>query len=74
MNEDSTLSLGHEERLTVLSRDVERLNRIVGELVRAEYQQRVELDAALGLIHALRLRVRELEDKGKGLAYIQSLA
>ena len=74
MNEDSTLSLGHEERLTVLSREVERLNRVVGELVRAEYQQRAELDAALGLIHALRLRVRELDDKRKRLDSSQPLS
>ena len=66
MNEDSTLSLGHEERLRDLSQEVERLTELVDELFRAKYQLSAEMDAALGLIHALRLRVRKLEDKEIG--------
>jgi hypothetical protein len=66
MNEDSTLSLSHEERLRDLSQEVERLTGLVGELFCAKYQLSAEMDAALGLIHALRLRVRKLEDKEIG--------
>ena len=45
MSEDSTLSLSHEERLRVLAQQVEQLAVLNGELFRAKYQLRAEMDA-----------------------------
>jgi hypothetical protein len=66
MSEDDTIPMNLEDALKALWLRDKRTIEMLSELFRRCYILELEVDGLLAELHALRLRVKELDEKEKG--------